>query len=142
MANLKSLAFTAMPKTDGNPALARRLHMVERLEEQIALINDPTHTRLTQRWVKQGDDRVPVEKRQRVKPWWRTDVSGQIVMTVRFGSKPIEFEKGKAGIAVPSKDKLVAVIETLISAVRNGELDDLLTQASKQRVPQKTRKVA
>lgn len=102
----------------------------------------PTHTRLTQRWVKQGDERAPVEKRQRVKPWWQTDVSGHLVMTVRFGSRPIEFEKGKAGIAVPSKDKLVPVIETLISAVRNGELDDLLTQASKQRVPQKTRKVA
>jgi hypothetical protein len=59
-------------------------------------------------------------------------------MSVRFGSKPIEFEKGKAGIAVPSKDKLPTVINTLIEAVRAGELDELFTQASKSRpIPKK-----
>ena len=44
-------------------------------------------------------------------------------MSIEFGAKPIEFEKGKAGIAVPSKDKLPTVIDTLIAAVRAGELD-------------------
>lgn len=59
-------------------------------------------------------------------------------MSVKFGSKPIEFEKGKAGIAVPSKDKLPTVINTLIEAVRAGELDDLFAAASKSRpVPKK-----
>jgi hypothetical protein len=52
-------------------------------------------------------------------------------MSVKFGAKPIEFEKGKAGIVVPSKDKLPAVIDTLIAAVRAGELDDLFSQAAK-----------
>jgi hypothetical protein len=46
-------------------------------------------------------------------------------MSIKFGAKPIEFEKGKAGIVVPSKDKLPVVIDTLISAVRAGELDEL-----------------
>ena len=45
-----------------------------------------------------------------------------IRLTFKFGAKPIEFEKGKAGIVVSSKDKLPAVIDTLISAVRAGEL--------------------
>jgi hypothetical protein len=36
----------------------------------------------------------------------------------------------KAGIAVPSKDKLPGVVDTLISAVRAGELDDMFAQAS------------
>jgi hypothetical protein len=46
----------------------------------------------------------------------------------------------KAGIAVPSKDKLSGVVDTLISAVRAGELDDMFAQASKQRLiaPQPT----
>jgi hypothetical protein len=44
-------------------------------------------------------------------------------------SKPIEFEKGKAGVV--SKDKLSAVIDALIGAVRAGELDDLFSQAAK-----------
>jgi hypothetical protein len=48
--------------------------------------------------------------------------------------------EGKAGIAVPSKDKLPGVIDTLISAVRAGELDDHFAQASKQRVMPTARK--
>jgi hypothetical protein len=49
-------------------------------------------------------------------------------MSIKFGAGPIEFEKGKAGIVVPSRDKLPAVIDTLISAVRVGELDELFSQ--------------
>jgi hypothetical protein len=45
--------------------------------------------------------------------------------------KPIEFEKGKAAIAVPSLDKLPSVIDTLITAVRNGELDEMLVISRK-----------
>ena len=49
-------------------------------------------------------------------------------MSVKFGARPIEFEKGKASIV---EDKLPAVIDTLIAAVRAGELDDLFNQARK-----------
>jgi hypothetical protein len=52
-------------------------------------------------------------------------------MSVKFGAKPIEFEKGKAGIVVPSKNKLPTVIDTLIAAVRAGKLDELFSQAAK-----------
>jgi hypothetical protein len=34
---------------------------------------------------------------------WKTDASGQVVMPIKFGSKPVEFEKGKAGIVVGSR---------------------------------------
>jgi hypothetical protein len=52
-------------------------------------------------------------------------------MSVKFGAKPVEFEKGKAGIVVGSKDKLPAVIDALIAAVRAGELDEVFSQAAK-----------
>ena len=65
-----------------------------------------------------------------------------VVMSIKFGAKPIEFEKGKAGIVVPSKDKLPAVIDTLISAVRAGELDELFNQAAKTGSIGKARKAA
>ena len=45
---------------------------------------------------------------------------------IRSGWKPVEFDKGKSAIAVPSLDKLPAVIDTLIAAVRSGELDEQL----------------
>ena len=58
-----------------------------------------------------------------------------------FG-KPIEFEKGKAGVVVPSKDKLPTVIDTLIAAVRSGELDDMFSQAAKTGSVGKAKKAA
>ena len=52
-------------------------------------------------------------------------------MVQRSGWNPVEFEKGKAAIAVPSLDKLPSTIDTGFTAVRNGELDQQLAQASK-----------
>ena len=130
---LKSLSFTAVPKTAGDPTGMRRAKFIEKLEEQKLLLADPGYVRTVQRTAEVDGVKQAVVRKQRVKPWWKTDASGQIVMSVKFGSKPIEFEKGKAGIAVPSKDKLPTVINTLIEAVRAGELDDLFTAASKSR---------
>ena len=71
-----------------------------------------------------------VEKQQRVTPWWRQHPNGTYALFVRSGLKPIEFEKGKTAIAVPSLDKLSSVIDTLIAAIRAGELDAQLAQTS------------
>jgi hypothetical protein len=43
----------------------------------------------------------------------------------------MEFEKGKQAIAVPSRDKLPAIIDALIAAAKAGELDELVTRAGK-----------
>jgi hypothetical protein len=59
------------------------------------------------------------------------NADGSYVFFVRLGSKPIEFEKGKNAIAVPSLDKMPLVINILITAVRNGELDEQLAQTKK-----------
>jgi hypothetical protein len=83
-----------------------------------------------------------VEKRQRVSPWWRLDQSGAYLFFIKSGGKPIEFEKGKTAIAVPSLDKLPGVIDTLIAAVRGGELDVQMEHASKQKLPPKAKKAA
>lgn len=48
---------------------------------------------------------------------------------VKLGGKPIEFEKGKAGIAAPSAEKLAHVINTVMAAVLAGELDQQLSHA-------------
>jgi hypothetical protein len=61
---------------------------------------------------------------------------------VRYGSKPIEFEKGKSVIVVPSKDQLAATIDTVIGAVRAGELDEHLAAQAKARGVPKPKKAA
>ena len=139
---LKSLSFTALPKSGNDPVQLRRAKFVARLEEQKLLLKDPNHVRTVQRWTKVDGERQAVTKQQAVRPWWKTDQAGQVVMSVKFGARPIEFEKGKAGIVVPSRDKLPAVIDTLITAVRAGELDDLFSQAAKTGAIGKARKAA
>ena len=72
--------------------------------------------------------RSVVEKQQRVLPWWVQLDDGSCLFTVRSGWKPIEFDKGKSAIVVLSRDGVPKVIDTLIDAVRNGELDEHLAQ--------------
>ena len=74
---------------------------------------------------------APIDRQHRILPWWRVNPDGSYAFFVRLGSKPIEFEKGKNAIAVSSLDKIPLVIDILITAVRNGELDDQLAQAKK-----------
>lgn len=128
---LKSLSFTALPKNTNDPVQMRRTKFITKLEEQKLLLKDPKHVRTVQRWTKVNGERQATTKQQAVRPWWKTDPAGQVVMSIKFGSKPLEFEKGKAGVLVGSKDKLPTVIDALIAAVRAGELDDLFTQAAK-----------
>jgi hypothetical protein len=139
---LKSLSFTALPKSGNDPVQTRRAKFVTKLEEQKQLLKDPNHVRTVQRWTKVNGERQAITKQQAVRPWWKSDSSGQVVMSIKFGSKPVEFEKGKAGIVVGSKEKLPALIDTLIAAVRAGELDDLFSQAAKTGVIGKPRKAA
>ena len=98
---LKSLSFTALPKTGNDPVQARRAKFVSKLEEQKLLLKDPNHVRTVQRWTKVNGERQATTKQQAVRPWWKTDPAGQVVMSIKFGAKPIEFEKGKAGIVGP-----------------------------------------
>ncbi|KJC44511.1 DUF6641 family protein [Bradyrhizobium sp. LTSP857] len=139
---LKSLSFTALPKAGNDPVQMRRTKFITKLEEQKLLLHDPNHVRTVQRWTKVNGERQATTKQQAVRPWWKTDASGQVVMSIKFGSKPVEFEKGKAGIVVGSKDKLPAVIDALIGAVRAGELDDHFSQAAKTGGIGKSRKAA
>lgn len=142
MAVLKSLTFTALPQPGTNPMLDRRSRIIERLEDQKRLLADPNFARTIRVWVKQNGEKAQVEKQQRVLPWWRLAPSGGYVFFVRAGWKPIEFDKGKSAIAVPSLDKLPALIDTLIAAVRGGELDEQLAAVAKQMQVRKVRKAA
>lgn len=131
MAILKSLTLTTLPTTGANPTLDRRARIIARLEEQKSLLADPNYTRVVRAWVKKDGEKTPVEKQQRVLPLWRLAATGSYLFFIRVGQKPLEFDKGKSAIAVPSLDKLPPVIDALITAVRSGELDEQLAQASK-----------
>ncbi|MBN9048796.1 MAG: hypothetical protein J0H78_04990 [Rhizobiales bacterium] len=144
MSALKSLVFAPLPKLSGaDPVQHRRNKLIERLRQQISLANDPAFALTRQKWVSDGNGgKNLLEQRKRVRPWWRMDGSGNVVLTVRYGARPIEFDKGKAAIAVGKKDKLVSTIETVISAVEAGELDAAIGHMSKTAVQLKSKKAA
>ncbi|MDW4767111.1 hypothetical protein NQ273_28365, partial [Escherichia coli] len=88
---LKSFSFTALPKAGNDPVQMRRAKFIAKLEEQKLLLGDSSHVRVVQRWTKVNGERQATTKQQAVRPWWKTDASGQLVMSVKFGAKPIEF---------------------------------------------------
>ena len=137
MSALKSLSFTVVTRLRRSPVQARRAKLLERLEDQKALLGDPGYARTVRRWRKVDGQRTLQESQKRVSPWWTVDDSGQTVLTVRHGLRVLEFEKGKAGIAVGPREKLGGVIDTLISAVKAGELDGLLEKAPPAIAPKK-----
>jgi hypothetical protein len=134
MSVLKSLTFTALPSIGANPTLDRRAKVIARLEEQKVLATDPNFKRTIRRREEKDGTKVLVEKQQRVLPWWRPAPNGSYALAIRLGNL-VEFDKGKTAIIVPSLDTLPSVIDTLINAVRNGELDNQIAAASTK--PQK-----
>ena len=140
---LKTFTFVPQPKFNSDPLIIKRERMISRLDDQKKLLADPTFVRRVKRWErKENGEKVLIEKPLRTSKWWQPDQNGGYVMTVKVGSKRIEFEKGKAAIVVASMDKLPTVIDTLIKAVRAGELDEQLNQSGKFSRPIPQRKVA
>ena len=129
MSLLKSLTFCPAAVETKNPILDRRLRLIARLEEQKRLAADPSYTVTLRRSSKGPDgERSILEINRKVRPWWKRNASGQLVLTVRNGLKPIEFEKGKAGIVIDTDQKLPSIVDTLIKAVGLGELDQYLKE--------------
>ncbi len=60
-----------------------------------------------------------LKRGERVKRWWTASVDGKINLVVRYGSKPLEFAKGKNAIELASE------------AAELGELDALIEQQAK-----------
>jgi hypothetical protein len=136
--HLKSLKLVPVTRGGGDPVTKRREKLVERIAEQIALSKDSSYVRVERKRRPSEDGSVHlVEVPKPIAPWFRESPDGGITLQVRYGFRALELEKGKAGIAVPSREKLVDVLNTLISATRAGELDEVLAQAAPQGVGQK-----
>ena len=144
MTTLKSLTFAALPRLSAaDPVVQRRNKLIVRLQQQIELVKDPNFTLTRQKWIADENGVKTLRTLQkRVRSWVRTDATGAVVLTVRYGAKPIEFQPGKAAIVVGKKEKLIQTIEAVISAVSAGELDSVLATMSKSAVMTKGKRAA
>ncbi len=81
-----------------------------------------------------------VERPARLKPWWTKGDTGNTILFVKYGSKPIELQKGKPAIDVGPVEKLSDVLKTVREAVKAGELDTEVGLAAAERRPGKRRR--
>ena len=130
MTVLDTLNFVAFnPLQNNNPIAVRRSKLIAKLDEQIQLATNKDYTPTQHKWVtdEQGNQ-SKVEVAKRVKRWWTASVDGKINLVVRYGSKPVEFAKGKNAIELVSEAEVADTLRKVRESVDLGELDALILQ--------------
>lgn len=140
MSHLKTLKLTsAVPvRAAIDPVQRSREKMIAALAEQKQMAEakiagqafTPTH--IVRRKNTEGV-RVEVEAPKRVRQGWFTDGNGKVFFALRYAGKVIEFAKDKNAIEAGELSALPKIIDTLVEAVRAGELDAQLITAAAER---------
>ena len=71
-------------------------------------------------------NRVRVEVPKRVRRWWSIAADGKVQLTIRYGSRPVEFQKGKCAIELNTEAEVLGTLETVKRSVEASEFDVLL----------------
>ncbi len=137
MSALNSLKFVSAKRPNQIPEIqVRRNKMSNRLWSQIqlaaALQKGENYTEKRFRTVRDkhtGETRS-VELNKRVRQMWFVGENGKVCLQVKYGSRVLEFAKGKNAIEVSSADELITALTTLKGAVENGEMDAQLNAAA------------
>ena len=115
----------------------RREKLCKKLDEQInlavAVSEGNTYTVKRQRNIKDKDSGLTttVEVNKRVRQWWFVNRdTNKVALQLRYGTKVIEFSKGKNAIEVNSGEELITTLQKLRTATLNGELDECINSAS------------
>lgn len=88
-----------------------------------------------QRWqVGEKGNRQFMEVNKRLKRWLYPAADSSLILVVRWGSKPMEFERGKSAIAVADMAALLRTLDGLVTGAMAGELDVLIAAVNRQRV--------
>jgi hypothetical protein len=128
MTVLNTLNFVAFkPQTQTNPVAMRRRKLIAKIEEQIQLAKDPSHSPKKHKWITDSDgNQRKLEVPKRLKRWWMQSSDGKINLVIRYGSKPLEFAKGKNAIELNSEAEVLEVLAQMKEAADSGELDAIL----------------
>jgi len=137
MSALNSLKLVAAVKINAmSPVQFRRNKLVAKLTDQINLAQAMKEGReYVATRVRTIKDRVSgetqsIEQTRKVRQWWFRAESGKTCVQVKYGTKVLDFAKGKNAIEVASEAELVKVLEALKNATAAGELDSQIEAAS------------
>jgi hypothetical protein len=121
-------------KTD--PTQFRRQKMIKKLDEQIemasALVEGrlPLITRTRRVLDRETSERQLVESTASVRQWWFVSETGKTAVQLRYGSRVITLAKNRNAVEVSGNTELLAVLQTLKTAVAAGELDQEIAVAA------------
>ena len=128
MSYLSKLNITQLKRpSKKSPAEERRSKLVVKLEEQLALAQAQAEGKIyvvtKSAWTRDNDgNKTRVQRERAVRAWWWNE--GTVLnMVVRYGARPLELSKGKRALTVADAAALPEVINTIIAAVKAGELD-------------------
>lgn len=134
---MSTLKLTAARKSRALPEVVKRRNkLLGKLTEQrqlAAALEQGQHytpKRLRSMIDTETGTRVVKEVAVRIKPWFWTGEKGETLLAINYGSKQIELLKGKTAIDVGDTANLVTVLDTVITAVKSGELDVQIEAAS------------
>jgi hypothetical protein len=135
---LSSFKFVnAKRQINVDPIQFRRQKLSEKIGHQIALAialkNGETYTVKRQRNVRDEASGLStsVEVSRKVKQWWFVNNdTKKVAVQLRYGSRVIDFAKGKNAIEVTDSDELIQALTKLRDAVLGGELDAQIEIAS------------
>ncbi len=140
MSHLKALklASATPPRASADPVQRAREKAVEFLAEQKAMATAKAagveyvvfHDAFRKN---EEGQRIKVKVQKRTRQAWFADAAGKIFFTLRCAGKTIDFAKDRNAIEVGELAALPAIIDTLVEAVRNGELDAQLSAAAAER---------
>lgn len=133
MSYLSKLNVTQLKKPQSlTPAEHRRMKLVVKLEEQLALAQAQAEGKrylvTKPSWSRdEAGNKVRVQRERTVKAWWWQDGEG-LCLVVRYGARIMELSKGKRAITVNTPAMLPGALNTLIAATKAGELDTAIEQ--------------
>jgi hypothetical protein len=137
MSALNGLKFVSAKRPNQIPEIqVRRNKLSNRLWSQIQLANalqkgdNYTEKRFRTVRDKHTGETRSVELNKRVRQMWFVGENGKVCLQVKYGSRVLDFGRGKNAIEVSSADDLITALTTLKSAVEAGELDSQLNLAA------------
>lgn len=139
LANLK-LSDTS-PRARLSPVARKRLRLLEQIDLQLkaatAFLAGETFHQEVQRWarVEGSDDKQLLTGKKPVRPWWRRNDVGKLMLSVRTGNRLLELAEGKVSIEAGAPEDLQKTIETLREAIAAGELDEQSSKSFGRPVP-------
>lgn len=127
--SLKLVEFK--PQHASGAVFVRRRKLADKIAQQINLASNAAYAPTKIITVKdENGNEQRREVAKRIKRWWFTNADGSVQLTVRYGSKPIEFAKGKNAIELSSASEIAPTLTAISDAVMNGELDAALAVSS------------